>query len=165
MKRNRILAGIIVAMLLCTGVLCGCEEDIETFYTLQEAYETGYLTREDIMSIAYYHNGGRVYNEGIMSEGYTPIPKTPQELSEDTVNKIKETAADEYNSQHDLSTKATADGFTIIQYYGTYNNCIAIMMRDIYTGHADAIRTEEIAEITLYYNNGNKIKIWKRSNK
>lgn len=40
------------------GSLAGCKEKLPTgsFYTLQEAYEKGWLTKEDLMNIAYYHN-------------------------------------------------------------------------------------------------------------
>ena len=75
MKKSKLLAGMLGIMLLCVGVLSGCAKDEGAFYTLQGAYNAGYLTKEEIMSIAYYHNGGRLYNEEIMSEKYRPFPK------------------------------------------------------------------------------------------
>ena len=82
MKKLKILAVVLALGALCMGMLSGCDNGKDgletgegTFYTLQKAYDEGYLTKEEIMSIAYYHNGGRVYNEEIMSEEYTPIPK------------------------------------------------------------------------------------------
>lgn len=94
MKKLKILAVVLALGALCMGVLSGCDNGKDgletgegTFYTLQKAYDEGYLTKEEIMSIAYYHNGSRVHNEEIMSEEYTPIPKTPQELSEETSKK------------------------------------------------------------------------------
>ena len=74
----KLSGGILLGMLcMLAGILAGCAPEASgDFYSLQEAYEAGYLTKEEIMSIAYYHNGGRVYNEEIMSEEYTPIPKT-----------------------------------------------------------------------------------------
>ena len=85
----KLSGGILLGMLcMLAGILAGCAPEASgDFYSLQEAYEAGYLTKEEIMSIAYYHNGSRVYNEEIMSEEYTPIPKTPQELSEETSKK------------------------------------------------------------------------------
>ena len=73
----KLSGGILLGMLcMLAGILAGCAPEASgDFYSLQEAYEAGYLTKEEIMSIAYYHNGGRVYNEEIMSEEYTPIPK------------------------------------------------------------------------------------------
>lgn len=131
------------------------------FYTLKGAYNAGYLTKEEIMSIAYYHNGGRVYNEEIMSEKYTPIPKTPQELSEKTVDKIKENAVYEYNSEQYPKTKATADGFTINQYYGTYGSCIVAIITDIYSDSPGIVGIETIANVNLYMNAAYVIKVWK----
>ena len=74
----KLSGGILLGMLcMLAGILAGCAPEASgDFYSLQEAYEAGYLTKEEIMSIAYYHNGGRVYNEEIMSEEYTPIPKS-----------------------------------------------------------------------------------------
>ena len=168
MKKLKILAVVLALGALCMGVLSGCDNGKNgsetgegTFYTLQKAYDEGYLTKEEIMSIAYYHNGGRVYNEEIMSEEYTPIPKTPQELSEETVNKIKENAAYEYNSEHNHETKATADGFTINQYYGTYGSCIVVIITDIYSGSPGIVGIETIANVNLYMNAAYVIKVWK----
>ena len=35
---------------------------------LEKAYENGWLTKAELMSIAYYLNGGRTHNEEIMAE-------------------------------------------------------------------------------------------------
>ena len=59
------------------------------FYTLKEAYNGGLISKADLMSIAYYHNGGRQYNEEIMGEDFVPAPKTPEKLSPATENAIK----------------------------------------------------------------------------
>ena len=77
MKRA-LIAVLAAAILVATlGCFAGCGPTPSgTFYNLQEAYEGDMLTREELMSIAYYHNGGRQYNEEIMGEEYTPIPKS-----------------------------------------------------------------------------------------
>ncbi|MDE6075037.1 MAG: hypothetical protein K2G26_01215, partial [Clostridia bacterium] len=51
------------------------------FYTLQEAYDNGYLTLEDLLSIAYYHNGGITGNEELISLDFTPKQKNPECIS------------------------------------------------------------------------------------
>lgn len=135
------------------------EEEYEgTFYSLQEVYDYGWLTQTDLMSIAYYHNGGRIYNEEIMSEDYAPLPKTPEVLSDETILKIKNTAARNY-SEH--IRYAEADGFTIAQYCGTYSDCVATMMVDIYLAPAAVEWVDTIAGVNFYYNDGNSIKIWR----
>lgn len=47
--------------MIFTCLLCGCqpretaEESVGSFYTLQEAYNEGMLTIEDLQNIARYH--------------------------------------------------------------------------------------------------------------
>lgn len=133
-----------------------------TFYTLREAYVNGWLTQADIMSIAYYKNRGRTYNEEIMSEDYAPLLKTPEILSEETEFKIKSAAAKEYREKYNMQY-AEADGFTITEYCGTYNGCVAVMMRDDYSGTTGEEWTDSVAGVNIYYNSGNSIKIWRKN--
>ena len=137
------------------------EETTGSFYTLQEAYDNGWLTQDDIMSIAYYRHG-RTYNEEIMSEDYQPAPKTPEVLSEKTELKIKSTAAKEYSEEYDIKY-AEADGFTITEYCGTYGNCIAVMMTDNYSGTTGVVWIDSIAGVNFYYGNGRRMKIWRET--
>ncbi len=146
----KLSGGILLGMLcMLAGILAGCAPEASgDFYSLQEAYEAGYLTKEEIMSIAYYHNGGRVYNEEIMSEEYTPIPK------------IRSTAAHGYNERFP-DQNAAADDFSINKYCGTYGDCVVVMMTDIYSNYTDAEWFGEVAGVRFYYNNGNSLSIWK----
>lgn len=164
-KVINILCAVMAIVLFCCGV-AGCAPRSEgIFYTLEEAYEVGWLTRDDLMSIAYYHNGGKQYNESIMGEDYTPKPKEPQELSESTSLEIRNTAAYDYrNDKYIDAPKAVAGDFKIIEYCGTYNTCVAIMMTDNYTGYTGALSMDVIADISFFYNDGNRIIIW-RGNK
>ena len=44
----------------CLGLSsCKKRQAIGKFYTLQEAFDQGFLTENDLKSIAYYNNGGR----------------------------------------------------------------------------------------------------------
>lgn len=142
------------------------EEFAEKFtgkvYSLQEAYNNGWLTLGDIMSIAYYHNGGRSGNEEIMDEYYEPSPKTPEVLSSETELKIKSAAAKEYREKYNIEN-AEADGFTITEYYGTYSGCIAVRTDDIYSGYAAVVWTETVAGIKITYYSGYPIKIWRKT--
>lgn len=136
------------------------ELSMGTFYTLQVAYDNGWLTQADLMSIAYYHNGGRMHNEELMSEDYAPAPKTPEVLSNATELKIKGASAKKYREKYDIKN-AEADGFTITEYCGTYGGCVAIMMRDDYSGAAGVAWTDNVANVDIYYNDGNEILIWR----
>ena len=77
----------VVSVVITAFALVGCtnNETLEDgeFYTVTQAYEKGYLTREQVMSIAYYNNNGCRGNEEIMVEDYQPLPKIPEELRKD----------------------------------------------------------------------------------
>ena len=140
------------------------EKTVGTFYSLQEAYDNGWLTQADLMSIAYYHNGGRWHNEEIMNEDYEPAPKTPEVLSEITEFKIKCTALKEYKTEFSKTPSASiakVEDFTITEYHGTYNGCIAVRMIDKFTGYPGVIGTPKIAGVRFYYGMPNYIKIWR----
>ena len=128
------------------------------FYTVTEAYENGYLTREQVMSIAYYHNGGNYKNEEIMGEDYKPLSITPKTLSVQAENSIKQTHLNEYYEGKDY---AELSGIRIDSYYGTYNGCFVVMISDDYSGTAGIVWIEEVAGINIYYISGNRIEIWR----
>ncbi len=127
-------------------------------YTLKEAYEFGYLTMEELKSIAYYNNGGRWHNEEIMSESYTPLPKTPEVLSAETELKIKMTAAKGY--REDGVKQAEAKGFRIVKYCGIYSGCISVLIFDDYSGSCDAEWVESVSEVNFCFNQRG-IQIWR----
>ena len=129
-----------------------------TFYTVTEAYEKGYLTREQVMSIAYYHNGGNSKNEDIMGEDYVPLPKAPGELSSETENAIKQVHLNFYYEDNDY---AELSGVRIDRYYGTYNGCVVVMTSDDYSGTTGLEWIEEVADISICYNSGKRIEIWR----
>ena len=160
---KKLLAILFAALLLVAGVLgmAGCgPKTYGTFYTLQEAYDNGYLTREDLMSIAYYQNGGRRYNESIMPEDYAPIPKDPEEPSESTSLRIRSTAAADWNAEYP-DDDATAEDFWIDYYYGTYGNCVAVMMRDNLSGTTGVVWIGIVADVSFSYNSGKEIRVWR----
>ena len=157
---SALLAGALLLAMGLSLTACGPQAS-GMFYSLEEAYEAGFLTRSDLISIAYFHNGGRKQNESVMEEGYAPKPKDPQELSEEISFRIRSTAASDYRKNRTDARKAMADDFTIIEYCGTYNDCVAIMLTDIYTGYTGAFRTEMIDGLSFCYNSGNTLQIWR----
>ena len=148
-----------LAAMFCIAAAGCAPKATGTFYSLKGAYEEGLLSYDDLMSIAYHHNGGRRCNETVMAEGYAPKPKDPQELDDETSSRIRNTAA--YDCREEYEIKASADDFTIIEYCGTYNDCVAVMMTDKYFSYTEALEQDVIADIVFSYNNGNKILIWK----
>ena len=118
------------------------------FYSLQRAYDNEWLTISDLQSIANHQNQGT---------------KPSDILSAELKAEIKETAAENLrtNSTNPIP-EATAADITIIKYYGTYNNCIAVMISNIYTESSAALRDVEVAGIMFNYFNGNSITVWKQ---
>ncbi|HIU21834.1 MAG TPA: hypothetical protein IAD51_06385, partial [Candidatus Limadaptatus stercorigallinarum] len=86
----------LVCLLVCAaGALVACNQEPQKrgeFYTLQEAYDAGLLTTDDLKSIACYLNGDE------NTDGFIPAPKVPAELSSETEQAIKETRA--YDLRH-----------------------------------------------------------------
>ncbi len=155
-----------VCLLFCAA---GCGKNDEktkegNFFTVTEAYEKSYLTREQVMSIAYYHNGGRSQNEEIMSEDYQPLLKTPEKLSEVTEVSLRQTYIDHRWKEEDLKANEELAGeklqVTIFEYNGTYGDCIAVMMTDNFTGYTCALWTEQVGDINIQYSDGNGMLIW-----
>lgn len=163
MKKTKIavLVALILGIVMVFGIVC-CNVVMGRFYTLQEAYENGWLTQADLMSIAYYHNGGRAHNEEIMDEDYEPTPKSPEVLSKWTESKIKMAAAKEYRGKEYNIKDAKARGFTITEYCGTYGDCVAVMMKDNYSDGPAIVWTDIVAGVNIYYGDGRTMKIWRR---
>lgn len=161
MKKIKIvIVALILGIVIVFGIVC-CNVVMGKLYTLQEAYDNGWLTQADLMSIAYYHNGGRAHNEEIMDEDYEPLSKTPEELSRWTELKIKMAAAKEYRGREYNIKYARAKGFTITEYCGTYGDCVAVMMKDKYSGEPGIVWTDVIAQVNINYGGGRTIKVWR----
>ena len=132
------ISKILIALLLvivalfgitgCNGTVYYSETVKGSLYTFQQAYDMGYLTREDVMSIAYYYYDGRKYNEGIMSEDYAPQPKIPEEINKNMAAEIKQA----YLEQKAEFPEGDKDLVHISYYYGTYNGNIAVSIHSSY---------------------------------
>ena len=114
-----------------------------TFYSLQSAYDNGLLTKDDLLSIAYYNNFSNWGNEEIMPEDFDPQPKNPEVLSETLDLKIRQACG--------KNTQNTADDYYIYGYFGVYNNCVVVKtMRkgfDIMTVGLE----KKVDDVTFYY--------------
>jgi hypothetical protein len=109
-------------------------------------------------SIAYYQNGGSG------DETFSPIPKDPEELSDETENAIKETRVyDIRNDSQNPIKRAKTDDVSISRYYGTYNTCVAVMLDEAYYCYTDALRDITIDGIPFHYKDGNNILVWKQN--
>ena len=153
-KTGLIATACLVTCIL-TGVLGGCANTVSgRVYTLQQAYDNQIIAYKDLLSIAYYKNGGIVYNEELMSEEFVPEPMAPESLSDELNRSIKQTLVDDRNSNNDsvsISLKNIAD----CRYYGTYNSAIAFSTLYSENGSdfiLDTVEHTEVTEgITFYY--------------
>lgn len=80
-----------------------------------------YITKQDLMSFAYYLNGGREGNEAVMGEDFIPTPLETDELTEDLDRRIKETKAFQDRYSDDPSKRAAKwDDYRIEKFGGRY---------------------------------------------
>ena len=127
-----------------------------TFYTLQEAYDNGWLNQEQLLSIAYYHQGTEG-NEELMGENYTPIPKTPDMLSEELELEIKQ----KYYEQESCEERSISMDKVKSIYYGVYNDCVCVKLwlDLIYLGNDGYDFTRE--QVTISVHNKYSLLIYK----
>ena len=126
-KFLQILSTVLI-LAIASICCCACGNSKGRFYTLREAYENGLLSEHDIMDIAYYYrdvtmDGGL---DDDIRENYTPTPKSPDKLSDDTVNSIKKTYRRDILKRNTASLKR----IRISYYYGTYGDCVVASVLD-----------------------------------
>ena len=154
MIKKIICLGVILVMMIA---MLACEPKKKgDFYTLQEAYDQGLITHDDLKSIAYYQNGGSE------DESFVPMSKNPEVLSNETEKAIKETIVYDVRKEDPVSGgEIKIINITIQNYYGTYNNCVAVMISGARPYNAEICEIE-IDGVLFHYNNGNRIIIFKK---
>lgn len=132
------------------------EENLGTFYSLKKAYDEGLLKVAELQSIADYVNNNSLPEDVLSAEKSKTIKETWLKEMHD------------YGRECEIGVYlvATIDDITIHNYYGTYNNAVAIIYTDIYHGSGavspggDTIGgvyfdNYEPAEISIWIANGN----------
>ena len=158
--------GVAVVTGLC--LFCGCNGlDLEHYddgsnlkyveenstgvtYTLEEAYENGFLKKEDIQKIAYYHDED---NEA----------EFPVVLSENVEKAVKNTFAAEYNADESPSSEATAEDFTVKKFLGYYYKCCVVEADSALWDSAPTDvpnYREEICGVKFHITNYYPIRVW-----
>ncbi|MCM1438612.1 MAG: hypothetical protein NC131_05305 [Roseburia sp.] len=155
---NIFAVAICALSLMCVFAACNKDssdsENIKPvtgqFYTLQEAYDNGYITQTDLENIAYYHNGEKSY---------------PESLDENIANSIKSDWAKKLSDDETDSADNTVEISVVIRgYYGTYGNCVAVIVERKGTVYVDVYRpiVVQIGNVTFKYNlNHPQIIVWK----
>ena len=132
-------------------------QEVGAFYSLQKAFDSGWLTKDDLQSIAYYLNDDL-------------IPIYPIALSPEIETAIKETRAFDLRSEVDAYgvsrfPDAKAEDVSLKGYYGKYNKLYAVMIVDWFTEYVLEEWSEIIDGVPFHYADGNKIVIWREETK
>lgn len=144
MKKKLIVLVMAVVMILDVFMLGACipeeeEEPMDKFYHLQQAYDQGFLTVDDLRSIAYYYHNGLEWVDcgcGVAAAqsdcghgtrfdrlkptDFVPKPKNPEVLDEMT----KEIIQKDYDCC--VFVHYLEEEVCFFDYYGTYNGFIAV---------------------------------------
>ena len=129
MKRIKILTVMLAVMLMGVCIFGGCASG--TLYSLEELYAAGEIDKEDLLNIAYYHNGDAARNEEAM-QGFEPTPIG--ELDEKISKKMRACMAKRYrdNGTH---SEATAENIFVKAYLGCYNGYYAARFSNNLAGY------------------------------
>ena len=159
----------ILSVFLCfiTLFFCaGCNKEKNPpgeIYSLEEAYENGWITREHLLSIAYYFGGQKENNVELQDENYAPIPKNPEKLSKKMALKIRKT--DLYMEQNEYDRKTLdLEDIKIIAYHGCYVGCWVVEVRERGTIFSDTMTEWSIGNVKFTYREGLPI-VWKENKK
>ena len=149
------LAGIMISSCVFTLTSCG-EKNGDTeikgeFYSLKDVYENGEITRQDLLSIVYYANGGIIEsNKNQYPEDFVSTPKNPEELDANTERIIKNTYKYLLKKENE---KYYSDVIIEARYYGTYNDyiCVGIKIEIPGVDHGAVALTETIIGGVSYF--------------
>ena len=126
-------------------------------YTLQEAFNQGFITENDLKSIAYYNNGGRENNEDKIEEDFVPQPLNPKTIPADIQKSIKSDYI-YYNEKLDNKTKDSE--VKIKYYYGKYNDSYIVILKGPFGYTADD-KYFSVDGYTFYYTQS-EYKVWRK---
>ena len=122
------------------------------FYTLEQAYDAKLVSKEDLLSIAYYYQG-RKWNEEIIAEDFSPKVKEPDVLDEKTIDAIKETVV-AILCEEFKTADFKKEYVKYLSYYGTYNGAVAIKIAYSTTeriAENDVFREDILSDIKFVY--------------
>ncbi len=155
--KKRIIGILFAAVLgLLLGVpLAGCGYEPQgAFYSLQEAYDAGYIARADLEEIARRHNNAPYLLEEELDA------QIKRQILEDRAEWLR-------NLEEDAYPEAEASGVRIVRYYGVYQgNSYALILNSRYELDYPMQPVEQpefIDGIEFMYYNPLRIIIWKKN--
>lgn len=115
------------------------------FYSLEQAYDNGFLTIEDLQSIAEIYNGEAVCT---------------QELDGKTEKAIKSSIVDILKNEGE--TKAQIEDTEIVKFYGKYSDCFVVTYDSVYWMYPTNAVNEwfYVADIAFHKTNHLGISVW-----
>ena len=148
-----VFAAVFVLLLGVSVAGCGYKPQ-GTFYSLQEAYDAGYITRTDLEEIAERQND---WGSALKKE---LDPQVKQMICEDEAERLR-------NLEEDPYPEAEASGVWIVHYYGVYQgNCYALILNSRYEPAFPMQPVEQpefIDGIEFMYGDPLRIEIWKKN--
>lgn len=148
-----LFAAVLVLLLGVSVAGCGYEPQ-GAFYSLQEAYDAGYITRADLEEIAERQNDwGSALKEEL-------DPQVKQMICEDEADRLR-------NLEEHPIPEAEASDVWIVHYYGVYQgDCYALILKSRYEPDYPTQPIEQpefIDGIEFMYYNPLRIIIWKKN--
>ena len=145
----------LVLVLLFSALCTGCNAP-GAFYSLDEAYDNGWLTQEDLKNIAYYYNS---YSAPDLEPDYTFIPEPidPNQLDNQTIKKMKKT----YQLTILKDWKAPLKSVFLKVYYGTYQNCVIAEWGHNWFAYDPYYEKEKMIGDVLFYNYNSCLLVWR----
>ncbi len=126
-------------------------ESVGELSSLEEAYENGWLTKDDLQEIADLHNANA---------------QCAEQLEEDIAELIKKEAAWKLkNDEENPIAEAKAEDFTILKYYGVYHqDCYVVMLDEPYFEFpaVDVDEWKEIGGVRFHITSFYEIRVWRK---
>lgn len=162
MKRSAFFCLLAAAFGLLALFASGCASERRyahsegSLLSLEKAYADGCLSEGDLQNIAYYYHTR--FGESALAGAFTPAPKTPPTLAEETICHIKRTYLDEVAGVPDGSF----DRVYIVGYFGSYGGCAAVGLRSDYIAIDPLLYPEyTIGGVSFYDYDPSAVSIWR----
>lgn len=119
--------------------ICECGVKENNLYTLQEAFDNGWLTHRQLKHIAFYENSGIKY---------------PVKLNRNVENQIIEDFCKNRG-------KNANENQGSVRYFGKYNGCRAVMVDGCGMAYLAVVETETIDGVTFHYSSSQHMLVWR----